>query len=786
MSDHAALNPFPFDFNESAISGLADGVVWTDDGGIILYCNEAAARRLGKPQHELAGKFFQAYLASGDILEWLNPAKSRRNHSPLEVQFTSGNKAFIYVLVRVTVEAKLINCFFLKEITDEASDPNQMLRIISEGTAAVVGGDFFRSLAYHIIISIGIRYAIVTECANLSKTRVRTLVYIERDQFLDNFEYDLSGTPCEIVMKGENYYCTADLDLLFPQDIGVKSYFGVPIFLSNGEIMGHIAIFDTQPLVVSEQKLNILKIFASRAGAEIERKRKDELLHENILQYKSIFDFSPVGLCEEDFSEVKVFIEQLKEKYREPLSTIFNQYPDEIFNAWKRIKRIRVNRAQLNVFEVDSETAYSDYMQERYMPLPAQALLVKFDSGITEFEVETEIISKLGNKRALKVKRIIMPGAESSWSKSLISCIDITPLKTTEANLKKALEEVQTLSGRLEAENVYLQQEIKLDHNFEEIVSKSEIFKQVLEKIELVADTDATVLILGESGTGKELIARAIHSISRRSKRPLVKVNCAALPANLIESELFGHEKGAFTGALNQKIGRFELADGGTLFLDEIGEMPLDLQSKLLRVLQEGEFERVGGAKTLTVDVRVIAATNRDLQTSVDSKEFRADLYYRLNVFPIFSPPLRSRKEDIPVLVNHFIKKYGVRFGKKITTVPKQVLEALMAYHWPGNVRELENIIERGLIVSKSTVLEAGEWLPKSLGSIALPEKQPEEKVNNGKSLHDVERHHIIEVLQKTNWKIRGEDGAAKILKLNPTTLEARMKKLGIVKKKSK
>jgi formate hydrogenlyase transcriptional activator len=332
-----------------------------------------------------------------------------------------------------------------------------------------------------------------------------------------------------------------------------------------------------------------------------------------------------------------------------------------------------------------------------------------------------------------------------------------------------------------------LQQEIKHDHNFEEIVSKSYLFEKVLVKVQQVADTDATVLILGESGTGKELITRAIHSVSNRSSRPLVKVNCAALPANLIESELFGHEKGAFTGALVQKIGRFELANGGTLFLDEIGEMPLELQSKLLRVLQEGEFERVGSSKTIKVDVRIIAATNRNLEESVNNKEFRADLYYRLNVFPIHLPPLRDRKEDIPALVTHFCKKYSAKFGKKISSVSKNILDALHAYDWPRNIRELENIIERGMIISKTNTLELGDWLPntKTPEPTSLAAGQGVAAGIQRKSLEDVERFHITEVLNKTNWRIRGDNGAAKILNLNPTTLEARMKKLGIARSRS-
>jgi transcriptional regulator with GAF, ATPase, and Fis domain len=292
--------------------------------------------------------------------------------------------------------------------------------------------------------------------------------------------------------------------------------------------------------------------------------------------------------------------------------------------------------------------------------------------------------------------------------------------------------------------------------------------------MEQVASTDATVLILGESGTGKELIARAIHNISNRSKRPLVKVNCATLPANLIESDLFGHEKGAFTGALERKIGRFELADGGSIFLDEIGELPVELQAKLLRILQEGEFERLGNPKTMKVNVRVIAATNRNLKMAIEKKEFREDLYYRLNVFPIVSPPLRERKEDIPLLVKHFLQKYEGKMGKKINQVSPKVIDALMTYDWPGNIRELENLVERAMIISPGNTLEYGDWLPTAHTAIASNGRNALQK------LEDVEKEHIIETLKKVNWKVSGEKGAAKILGLNATTLEARMKKLGI------
>ena len=348
---------------------------------------------------------------------------------------------------------------------------------------------------------------------------------------------------------------------------------------------------------------------------------------------------------------------------------------------------------------------------------------------------------------------------------------DITQQIEAEKELTQALLEVEYLKNRLEEENIYLRQEIKLSYNFENIISRSEKFTQVLAQVEQVAATDATVLILGETGTGKELIARAVHNLSTRSERSLVKVNCAALPANLIESELFGHEKGAFTGAVARKVGRFELADSSSIFLDEIGELPLDLQVKLLRVLQEGEFERLGGTQTLKVNVRVIAATNRDLEKAVQNGSFREDLFYRLNVFPIQIPPLRDRPEDIPLLVKYFIQKFTKKTGKQIEHVPRKVMEVLLGYHWPGNIRELENIIERAVILSPGTRLELGEWFS--------PKEAPS-KTGKLATLEEVERTHILKALKKTRWRVSGETGAAKMLDIHPQTLVSRMKKLGI------
>jgi PAS domain S-box-containing protein len=337
--------------------------------------------------------------------------------------------------------------------------------------------------------------------------------------------------------------------------------------------------------------------------------------------------------------------------------------------------------------------------------------------------------------------------------------------------LRNALSELEEIKQRLEEENVYLKEEIKLDHNFSELIGQSKNFKTVLRQIEQVSATDTTVLILGETGTGKELLARAVHNLSLRKERPLVKVNCASLPANLIESELFGHEKGAFTGAIARKAGRFELANGGTIFLDEVGDLPLELQPSLLRVLQEGEFECVGGTSTLNVDVRVIAATNRNLESLLEEGRFREDLYYRLNVVPIESVPLRERKEDIPALVGHFVDKYSPKIGKKIESIPTRVMALLKNYQWPGNVRELENIIERSMILSPGTELIIEDYFGK---------ESPSPGEDELTVLREVERNHICKTLEKTNWRVSGEKGAAKILGLNSKTVESRMKKLGI------
>jgi formate hydrogenlyase transcriptional activator len=347
-----------------------------------------------------------------------------------------------------------------------------------------------------------------------------------------------------------------------------------------------------------------------------------------------------------------------------------------------------------------------------------------------------------------------------------------------EAKLREALAEVEALKDRLQAENVYLQEEIRREHNFVEMVGSSPALLATLRQVEQVAPTDSTVLIVGETGTGKELIARAIHSRSARRDRPLVKVNCAAISAGLVESELFGHVKGAFTGALDRRTGRFELADGGTIFLDEVGELPLDTQVKLLRVLQEQEFEPVGSSRSRQVDVRVIAATNRNLEEAVGAGQFRSDLFYRLNVFPLRVPPLRERPEDIPQLAMFFLSRFARKFGKPLEAVSRQTIELLARYSWPGNVRELQNIVERAAVLASGRTLELGpDLLPMSPGRAGSPggAAAPAES-----TLEDVERRHIRQVLEQSRWVIEGPAGAARVLGIHPNTLRSRMVRLGI------
>ncbi len=620
----------------------------------------------------------------------------------------------------------------------------ELLFIISEATSGKVGQDFFEALAKYVTIALDVKRCILSECTDAERTRVRTLAYSINKELVKNVSYDVEGTPCKIVMqgKGKDVFIPTGCDKEFPREAGYDSFIAVPVYSpSTGDVIGHIAAFDTQPMRNELNQMSILKIFAARAGAELDRLNAQTKL-------------------EKANTELAHLLKNSDERYRD----LFEEAPIAYVNEGLDSKFIRANRAALRILGVKPEDVPNTYGKSMAPDTPDAQRRMKeaFESvgrGTDTSGVVLEM-RRQDNGAPLWIQWWSNPDPGGTFTRTMF--LDITE--------QVLLEQEQ---ARLQAQNLYLQEEIKLNHNFEEIVSKSKNFQKILQQIERVASTDATVLIVGESGTGKELLARAVHNISNRNKRPLIKINCATLPANLIESELFGHERGAFTGAMERKIGRFELADSGTIFLDEIGELPVELQAKLLRVLQEGEFERLGNPKTFKVNVRVIAATNRNLEQAIEKKEFREDLFYRLNVFPITSPPLRHRKEDIPLLVKHFCQKHEGKIGRKIIHIPAEVMDALVAYDWPGNIRELENIIERAMILSAGSTLEYGEWLPMQ-----------KQAANNGKAsfqkLEDVEKNHILEVLNKAGWKVSGDKGAAKILGLNATTLEARMKKLGI------
>ena len=471
--------------------------------------------------------------------------------------------------------------------------------------------------------------------------------------------------------------------------------------------------------------------------------RAKEALRKSEERYLLALESSTDGLWDWDLLSDTVFY---SERFREILGVSLQEFPGTMESF----------RSRLHPEDADATwTAIERHLKER-----------------VPFNVEYRLLTKSGTYLWFLARGQAVWDAVGSAVRMSGWIQDITERKQAELNLKAAISEIKQLKDKLEAERAYLQEEIKLEYNYEHIIGQSDGLNYVLYKVEQIAPSDTTVLVLGETGTGKELVARAIHGLSPRKDRLLVKVNCATLPTNLIESELFGHEKGAFTGAHARQLGRFEVANGATLFLDEIGELPLELQSKLLGVIQDGEFERLGSSGTIKVDVRVIAATNRNLEEEVRRGRFREDLWYRLNIFPITVPPLRERKEDISLLVDYFVDRISKRLGKTIQSIPAAVMNALQSYHWPGNIRELENVLERAVINSSGPKLHLVDELKK-------PDK---DLTKANRTLEDVEREYIVRVLEQTRWKVSGKNSAAEILGLDRSTLRARMRKLDIEK----
>jgi formate hydrogenlyase transcriptional activator len=632
------------------------------------------------------------------------------------------------------------------------------LRAIVEGVEAETGERFFSSLVRHLALALNCQYAFVSELSQ-DRLRFRTRAVWGRGQFLENFEIPSAGTPCEAVLSGQISHHRERLRETFPDDAGLatwsaESYCGVPLLDSSDRVVGHLAIFDDKPMLDGPRGVAIMRIFAARARAEIERLRAEIAIREDEERLAGILGSAMDAIITFDASGTIELFNGAAEKVFRCLAREAMGFPLDQFLTERFRKAIDDS---IGASSTDSAGAY----------IWAQSGFSARRADGEEFTVEATLSRAQVRGRAIYT----------------LILRDIEERKRAERELRQ-----------LSQQNEYLREEIKAEHNFSEIVGESRALAKVLNEVRLVAETDSSVLILGETGVGKELIARAIHSNSRRRERPLIKVNCAALPAGLIESELFGHEKGAFTGAIDRRIGRFELANGGTIFLDEIGEVPPEVQVKLLRVLQEHEFERLGGRATIRVDVRIIAATNRDLLRAVDQGGFRQDLYYRLSVFPLKVPPLRERPEDISLLVHYFVGRYATRIGRKLSRVPKDTMDRLIAYPWPGNVRELENVIERAVILSTGPDLEVapealapareaddkrGGFRRPSAERTVTPDAIPS-PVDGPLTLEGMERRHIANVLRRTGWKIDGPDGAARLLELNPSTLRSRIKKLGI------
>ena len=668
----------------------------------------------------------------------------------------------------------------------------ELLRAITDGTAAVTGEPFFHSLVEQLAKGLRVRYAFVAAC--LPGHRARSLAFWQGDRHGAAFEYDLAGTPCEGVVAGRTCFHGADLQQSFPSDValvdlGAESYLGVPVVDSARRVIGHLVVMDGQPMEPDEHRLSVLQSFAARAGAELERVSTYEKLEQRSQELRVLLDvnravsrhlerdvlFGTLALCLRDLVETDRFGIELPIEGDRLQGHLLTPQADE--EKRTRVKVLPAAGTACDFVLREREwvvTASRDELRARF-PLTFEVMTAEGMESLCAMPLVSAdrprgVLFFMAARRAAyaHLPRVLLEQVASAVAVALDDCL--------------AHEEVARLRDRLAAENTYLQEEIRSEHNFTEVVGNSPALRAVLRTIEQVAPTDATALILGETGTGKELVARAIHDRSPRRERPLVKVNCAAISAGLVESELFGHVRGAFTGALDNRDGRFKIADGGTIFLDEVGELPFETQVKLLRILQEQEFEPVGSSKTLKVNVRVIAATNRDLAAEVGDGRFRSDLFYRLNVFPIRVPPLRDRVEDIGPLVMYFVQQFAKKFGKPVTQVADGALRRLREYAWPGNVRELQNVIERAVVLATGAVLDVEDGVLPAVAAAPAPASNgaTAPAVAAGGSLEEVERQHILSVLGGTRWRIEGERGAARVLGLSPSTLRSRMQRLGI------
>jgi PAS domain S-box-containing protein len=633
-------------------------------------------------------------------------------------------------------------------------DEETALRTILEGTATVTGERFFEALVENLSKALQTHAAWVTEYLSESR-RLRALAFYLNGTFLKDWEMDIVGTPCEhVIEQARLIHFPDNLLNLFPIDpdvtsIKAASYIGMPLTDSTGKILGHLAVIDTRPMPKEPRILAIFRIFASRASAELQRLHAESATREREQKLRRLVDSAMDAIIELDESLRVTRINPAAEK-------VFQCETTNLVGKDFCHSLARNDREKLRIFIQDLNTKPEG---QRYLWIPGGLSAIRTDG--TEFPAEATLSQ-------------YQMGGRSFYTLIL-------------RNVNERLEAEQKIRS-LTIETEFLKEELHELQHFGDILGNSPALLNVLRDIQQVADTEATVLLSGETGTGKEVMARAIHANnSRRRDHPFVKVNCAAIPATLIESEFFGHEQGAFTGATKRREGRFSLADGGTIFLDEIGELPFDLQGKLLRVLQEGEFEPVGSSHTTKVNVRVLAATNRDLQKEVQEGKFREDLYYRLNVFPIHLPPLRERGEDVLMLANTFVQHFAQRMVRTVAPLTPDSLKRLTAYHWPGNVRELQNVIERAVITAKNGQLNLDRALPDVEEKLSSPHESVQQEaapcIRTIQELENFERQNILLALEQSGWKVSGEKGAAKLLGINSSTLASRMKALGITRK---
>jgi PAS domain S-box-containing protein len=626
-------------------------------------------------------------------------------------------------------------------------DEDDALRTILQSTSVETGERFFVVLVEHLVKALRVHGAWVTEYLK-ETNRLRSLAMYLGGKHIDHYEYSVPGTPCEPVLTEDRLIHIPERVIeLYPRDpdlpeVGAVSYMGVPLHDVDGSTLGHLAVLDNQPMPDTPRSMTVFRIFADRAAAELRRLRAEANVKEREAKLRSLIENAMDGIVELN-SDFEV--------------TMLNPAAEKLFNC-----------AEANMvgrkFELFLTAAARESLERVAGELDGRP-----DGQQSDWLAGAFVAKRAGGETFPAEATLSRSEHDHSAYYTLI-------LRNVNERLK-AEKRIQSLTD----ETQLLREEVRALGGFGGLIGESKPMRRVGSDINKVASTDATVLITGETGTGKEVVARTIHELSRRNKKPLIKINCAAIPVNLIESEFFGHEKGAFTGATQKREGRFALANHGTIFLDEIGELPFDMQSKLLRVLQEGEFDPVGSSRTQKVDVRVIAATNRQLEIEVKEGRFREDLFYRLNVFPIQVPPLRERGDDILLLAKAFIEKLAGRMGRGTESLTDACIARLRNYSWPGNVRELQNIIERALIVSSGTSLDLASALPsESVSAKPEPATQDPTHIYTASEMRHLEAQNIIRALSATNWRVSGKDGAAHLLGLNPSTLSSRMRALEI------